>query len=146
MGIERVLKVVKGKVLEDAERQKEGSLIRIEQLRSELRRSKGKSNTNLSVKSIETRENSIKITEFNNHGFIVKTFPPHTICQYCNQTLYGFKDQGYECINCKMITHKNCYILIKESCEMCKAIKKGKTIYICMRNLEEKEKLLKSIV
>lgn len=136
-GLTNLLKIVKGKVYDDAKLQQQGCLSRIEQINNEIKRNK--SNTMISV------EKTVRTKEFNNHRFVNKTFKETTICYHCNQILYGSFDQGYCCMDCNMVTHKSCYILINESCELHKAIKNGRMHYLMMRSIEEKEKILKII-
>jgi len=134
-GLTNLLKIVKGKVFDDAKLQQQGSINRIDQLRNEIKRNK--SNTLISV------ENRVKAKEFNNHRFVNRTFKETTICYHCNQILYGSFDQGYCCLDCNMITHKSCYILIGESCELHKAIVNGRVHYLMMRSIEEKDRIMK---
>ncbi|KAF7683612.1 Serine/threonine-protein kinase MRCK gamma [Astathelohania contejeani] len=133
-GVESLIKIVHGKTRDDAIRQLEGSKKRMQQLNSELKIAK--------KATIATTED-IKSLEYNNHCFITKTFPNQTVCNYCNETLYGANNQGYECRDCHMVTHKSCYILSDLTCEMFTILSKGKVYYVLMRNKEEKEKFIK---
>lgn len=136
--IEKIISLTKDKVREDAIKQKEGSQKRIEELENEM--SLIRSGTIISVDKTN-RNNRLK--EFKNHKFTNKTFQTESICYHCQQLLYGTDDQGLECIDCSMITHKSCYILIKESCELHKSIKGGRLNYIMLNSIEEKSKILK---
>lgn len=172
-GIELIIKRVNGKVLEDAKKQREGSYKRIEQLNKEIDRqscSRTNSNINLNNDCNDCNNNLYCMShtcinnnmagdlvnnainkafvpssykEFNNHRFVNKTFKEQVLCYHCNQILYGTVEQGYECIDCKMITHKSCYVLVNESCELHKAVINGRVFYLMMKNVEEKEKFLK---
>ncbi|TBU01787.1 C1 protein kinase [Hamiltosporidium magnivora] len=142
-GIEDMIKMLNGQVLENAIKQLEGSKKKIHQLQFELEKIK---RCSLNEDSDEEEQPSnIKAYEFNNHRFIIKSFPPHTLCYHCNEVLYGLCDQGYECSECKMIVHKCCYVLTDVSCEVYKAMRKGVSYYVMLRNLEEKEKLFRIV-
>lgn len=135
-GIEQIRVLLKGKTLDEANMQLEGSNKKINQLRAEIER--GRKNT--MVESIP--DDPVKMYEFNNHMFISRTVPQGTICDFCNEVLYGLVDQGFECRDCRMIVHKSCYVLGDVSCELYSALKTGKTYYVTMRTIEEKEKLM----
>ncbi|AFN82459.1 rho-associated coiled-coil containing protein kinase [Encephalitozoon romaleae SJ-2008] len=135
-GIEKIRALLQGKTLEEANMQLEGSNRKISQLKAEIERSR----KSTIVENIP--EDPVKIYEFNNHLFAVKTLPQGSLCDFCNEVLYGLVDQGFECRDCKMIVHRSCYVLGDISCELYSALKSGKTYYVTMRTIEEKEKLL----
>lgn len=135
-GLEQMISLLSGKQLEDARLQYEGSLKKISQLNKEMEIARKSTLTE------EIPDDPIKLYEFNNHLFASKTFPPGKLCEHCNEVLYGLKDQGFECKDCKMVVHKSCYILGNVSCETYNAFKKGDHFYVLMRSIEEKEKLI----
>lgn len=135
-GIEKIRALLQGKTLEEANMQLEGSNRKISQLKGEIERSR----KSTIIESIP--DDPVKIYEFNNHLFASKTMPQGTLCDFCNEILYGVVNQGFECRDCKMVVHKSCYVLGDVSCELYSALKTGKTYYVTMRTIEEKEKLL----
>ncbi|WEL37881.1 serine/threonine kinase [Encephalitozoon hellem] len=135
-GIEKIRALLQGKTLEEANMQLEGSNRKISQLKAEIERSR----KSTIVENIP--EDPVKIYEFNNHLFATKTLPQGSLCDFCNEVLYGLVNQGFECRDCKMVVHKSCYVLGDISCELYSALKSGKTYYVTMRTIEEKEKLL----
>lgn len=135
-GIEKIRALLQGKTLEEANMQLEGSNRKISQLKAEIERSR----KSTIVESIP--EDPVKIYEFNNHLFAAKTLPQGSLCDFCNEVLYGLVDQGFECRDCKMVVHRSCYVLGDISCELYSALKSGRTYYVTMRTIEEKEKLL----
>lgn len=135
-GIEKIRVLLKGKTLDEANMQLEGSNRKIGQLRMEIE--KGRKST--LVESIP--DDPVKMYEFNNHLFAGKTVPQGTFCDFCNEVLYGLVDQGFECRDCKMVVHRACYVLGDVSCELYSALRTGKTHYVTMRTVEEKERLL----
>ncbi|TBU17471.1 Rho-associated coiled-coil domain-containing protein [Ordospora colligata] len=137
-GIEKIKVLLQGKTLDEANMQLEGSNRKIAQLMTEIERSR----RSTIVEAIP--DDPVKIYEFNNHLFTNKTVPQGTLCDFCNEVLYGVVNQGFECRDCKMTVHKSCYVLGDVSCELYSALKTGKTYYVTMRTLEEKEKLLKA--
>ncbi|KAK6089501.1 hypothetical protein P3W45_001500 [Vairimorpha bombi] len=134
-GLENMMPLLIGKQLEEARLQYEGTLKKISQLEREMEVARKSTLTE------EILEDPIRLYEFNNHLFATKTFPSGTLCEHCNEVLYGVCDQGFECKDCKMVVHKSCYILGDVSCETYSAFKKGETFYILMRSIEEKERL-----
>lgn len=137
-GIERIMQISSGSVIGEAKMQLEGSKKRLIYLRNELGRLEMSSDF-----VDEEYSDKEHYYEYNNHRFAIKTFEPQTLCEYCNDVLRGVRDQGLECIDCVMIVHRNCYVLTDISCEMYAAIKQGKKLYVMMRNMEEKERLLR---
>lgn len=138
VGLENMMPLLQGKQLDEARLQYEGTLKKISQLEREIDIAR---KDTLSQQEVEDPD-PIKLYEFNNHLFSTKTFPPGTLCEHCNEVLYGVCDQGFECKDCKMVVHKACYILGNVSCETYNAFKKGDCYYVLMRSIEEKERLL----
>jgi serine/threonine protein kinase/TolA-binding protein len=139
-GIESLMGMVTGKVLSNASKQLEGTERKIAQLRGEIDRMKR--NTDIKYEKEEPLEKE-KCYEFNNHQFVLRTFAEQTLCSHCNEILYGGINQGLECRECHMVTHKACYVLGSVSCELFKAIIKGKSYYVVMRSGEDKDKFMK---
>lgn len=135
--IDTILLKSKDNVRAEAMKQKAGSLKRIDELMSELKMYKSGT-----IVSVDKTTEVSKIKEFKNHKFLSKTFKSEDICYHCKQLLYGTVDQGFQCIDCHMVTHKICYILIKESCELHKSIQCGRLNYVLMNTIEEKSKML----
>ncbi|XP_065674354.1 protein kinase C delta type isoform X2 [Hydra vulgaris] len=50
------------------------------------------------------------------HQFIAKFFRHPTFCSVCNQFLWGFGKQGYQCVACSCTAHKKCHDLILYNC------------------------------
>ncbi|WUR02734.1 Rho-associated protein kinase [Vairimorpha necatrix] len=136
-GLENMMPLLQGRQLEEARLQYEGTLKKISQLEREMETAR-----KCTLPQEDEEEDPVKLYEFNNHLFSSKTFPPGTLCEHCNEVLYGVSDQGLECKDCKMVVHNACYILGDVSCELYSAFKRGKSFYILMRSIEEKEKLL----
>lgn len=136
-GIEKIMKISSKKVIEDAKVQLEGSRKRLSYLKSELEKSRRQTDV-----ACEEYADNVHRYEYNNHIFITKTFPPQTLCEYCNDVMRGIKDQGLECADCKMVVHRNCYVLSDVSCEMHHAMSKGNKYHVIMRSMVDKEKLL----
>ncbi|EOB12381.1 Protein kinase C zeta type [Nosema bombycis CQ1] len=137
-GLETMISLLNGKQLEEASKQLEGSRKKMAQLKSEISMARKSS----ILQTEEIPEDPVKLYEFNNHLFSSKTFEQGTLCEHCNEVLYGIKDQGFECRDCKMVVHKSCYVLGDVSCEMYSAFKTGETYFVMMRTIEEKEKLM----
>jgi serine/threonine protein kinase len=136
-GIENIRQLLTGPTLEEANMQLEGSAKKIKQLRDEIDRAR-KSTLNEDIP-----DDPVKMYEFNNHLYVSRTLPQGTLCDFCNEVLYGLVDQGFECRDCKMVVHKPCYILGDVSCELYAAMKRGKTCYVTMRTIEDRDKLLR---
>ncbi|KAL0265891.1 UNVERIFIED_CONTAM: hypothetical protein PYX00_011608 [Menopon gallinae] len=133
-GIERIMRVSAGAA--DAQAQLEGSRRRLAYLRGELERGRR-------TGTLDAGSACEKLYEYNNHVFRVQTFPPQTLCEHCNDVLRGSCGQGLGCDECGMVVHRNCYVLTDTSCEMFSALSRGKRYYVVMRNLEERERLLR---
>ncbi|KAF9763807.1 Serine/threonine-protein kinase MRCK alpha, partial [Nosema granulosis] len=138
-GLEKMMPLLSGKPLEEASMQLAGSQKKISQLKAEIEAARHNTLTE------DIPEDPVKLYEFNNHLFASQTFPQGTLCEHCNEVLYGIKDQGFECRDCKMVVHKSCYVLGDVSCEMYTALKTGETHYVMMRSIEEKEKLIQKM-
>jgi len=136
-GLDDLLKVLDGKTKEEAEMQKKGSLRKIEQLKAEVERAK---KSTISENVIDDNE---KVNEFNNHLFYEKTVAKGTLCDHCNEVLYGIVNQALVCKDCLLVVHKSCYVLVEESCELNRAMKSGTMIPVICKTKEDKEKLLK---
>lgn len=140
-GLDNLLKVLTGSTKEEAELQKSGSLKKIAQLEGEIE--KAKSSSIFENKCSYEIPDSETVYEFNNHLFYNKTVAKGTLCDHCNEVLYGMVNQAYCCKDCLIVVHKSCYVLLDVSCELNKAIKGGKTLYQICRTMEEKDKLLR---
>eukprot|EP01100_Stratorugosa_tubuloviscum_P015827 TRINITY_DN951_c0_g1_i2.p1 TRINITY_DN951_c0_g1~~TRINITY_DN951_c0_g1_i2.p1 ORF type:complete len:312 (+),score=82.03 TRINITY_DN951_c0_g1_i2:48-983(+) len=42
------------------------------------------------------------------HEFTIRTFKKFTFCNLCNRFVFGVVNQGFACMNCGLVTHKNC--------------------------------------
>lgn len=136
-GLEDLLKVLTGKTKEEAELQIKGSLKKIEELKEEISRAR---KSTLIDHIIDDNE---RVSEFNNHLFFEKTLAKGTLCDYCNEVLYGIVNQALVCKDCLLVVHKTCYVLVEESCELLKAMKAGISIPVICKTKEDKDKLLK---
>lgn len=38
-------------------------------------------------------------------------------CGQCSERIWGLARQGYRCINCKLLVHKRCHVLVPLSCD-----------------------------
>lgn len=140
-GLEDLLKILTGKTREEAEMQRRGSLKKIGQLKEEIERAKKSTiSEHASGSVIDDNE---KVYEFNNHLFYEKTVAKGTLCDHCNEVLYGIVNQAFCCKDCLLVVHKSCYILVETSCELSRAINGGTSLAIICRTNEDKEKLLK---
>ena len=135
--INQLIEVLDGKTKSDALSQRNGTLKRIEQLKSEIENHKKATITESTIQDDE------KVYEFNSHSFYEKTVAKGSLCEHCNEVLYGLVNQAYCCKECLLVVHKSCYVLVDVSCELNKAIKAGKSMPIICKNLEDKEKLIK---
>lgn len=136
-GLQSLIKVLDGVTLKDALAQKEGSERMLSQLREEIERAKKSTITEYEVDDDEN------VAEFNNHLFYEKTVAKGTLCDYCNEVLYGVYKQAYCCRDCLLVVHKACYVLGDVSCEMNRAMKAGSSMAVLCKALEDKDKLLK---
>lgn len=135
-GLDSLIKVLDGVTLKDALAQKEGSEKKIKELKEEIGKAKKSTITEHEVDDNE------KVAEFNNHLFYEKTVAKGTLCDYCNEPLYGLIRQAYCCRDCLLVVHKHCYILVNVSCEMYQSMKRGTAIFVACKSTDEKERLL----
>lgn len=137
MGLRELLVVLEGKSKEEAGLQINGSIKKIEELKVEIGRAKKSTIVDHRLDDCE------KVYEFNSHLFYETTVAKGTLCEHCNEVLYGIVNQAYYCKDCLLVVHKSCYVLVDVSCELNKAIKAGSSIPIICKTVEDKEKLLK---
>lgn len=137
-GLEGLMSVLEGKSKEEAEMQVKGSLKKISELKTEIERSKKSTITDHQI--IDDGE---KVYEFNSHLFYEKTVAKGTLCDHCNEVLYGIVNQAYCCKDCLLVVHKSCYVLVDVSCELNRAIRAGTSIPIVCKTIEDKDRLLK---
>lgn len=135
--INQLIDVLEGKTKDDVMSQKKGSLKKIEQLKYDIEN--GKKST-ISECTIRDDDNAY---EFNSHLFYEKTVAKGSLCEFCNEVLYGLVNQAYCCQDCLLVVHKSCYVLVDVSCELNKAIRAGKSIPIICKSMEDKERLIK---
>lgn len=38
-------------------------------------------------------------------------------CGRCSERIWGLAGQGYRCINCKLLVHKRCHVLVPLTCK-----------------------------
>ncbi|ELA42554.1 AGC/DMPK protein kinase [Vittaforma corneae ATCC 50505] len=136
-GLRDLLVVLEGKSKEEAELQMKGSLKKIEELKIEIERAKKSTIVDSCIDDCE------KVYEFKSHLFYETTVAKGTLCEHCNEVLYGIVNQAYCCRDCLLVVHKSCYILVDVSCELNKAIRCGTSIPIICKTVEDKDKLLK---
>lgn len=136
-GLRDLLAVLEGRSKEEAELQMKGSLKKIEELKTEIERAKRSTIVENRIDDCE------KVYEFNSHLFYETTVAKGTLCEHCNEVLYGIVNQAYCCRDCLLVVHKSCYVLVDVSCELNKAIKCGTSIPIICKTAEDKDKLLK---
>lgn len=58
----------------------------------------------------------LKVHEYNGHEFVAKFFSQFTFCSFCNDFLWGFGKQGYQCRLCAAAVHNKCYEKILTKC------------------------------
>ncbi|XP_006885886.1 PREDICTED: protein kinase C zeta type [Elephantulus edwardii] len=58
-----------------------------------------------------------KLYRANGHLFQAKRFNRKAYCGQCSERIWGLGKQGYKCINCKLLVHKRCHILVPLTCE-----------------------------
>lgn len=136
-GLDSLIRVLDGVSLKDAQLQKQGSEKKLQQLQEEIERAK---RTTITEVEVDDNEN---VTEFNNHLFYEKTVAKGTLCDHCNEVLYGVYNQALCCRDCLLVVHKSCYVLGDISCELSRAIRAGTNMVVLCRSIEEKERLMK---
>ncbi|XP_040181830.1 protein kinase C zeta type isoform X1 [Rana temporaria] len=58
-----------------------------------------------------------KLYRVNGHLFQAKRFNRKAYCGQCSERIWGLGRQGYKCINCKLLVHKRCHILVPLTCK-----------------------------
>ncbi|XP_045155163.1 protein kinase C zeta type [Echinops telfairi] len=58
-----------------------------------------------------------KLYRANGHLFQAKRFNRRAYCGQCSERIWGLGRQGYKCINCKLLVHKRCHVLVPLTCE-----------------------------
>uniref|UniRef100_A0A8C9EJD2 protein kinase C n=1 Tax=Pavo cristatus TaxID=9049 RepID=A0A8C9EJD2_PAVCR len=58
-----------------------------------------------------------KLYRVNGHLFQAKRFNRRAYCGQCSERIWGLSRQGYKCINCKLLVHKRCHILVPLTCK-----------------------------
>ncbi|NXO04463.1 KPCZ kinase, partial [Rhinopomastus cyanomelas] len=58
-----------------------------------------------------------KLYRVNGHLFQAKRFNRRAYCGQCRERIWGLARQGYKCINCKLLVHKRCHILVPLTCK-----------------------------
>ncbi|OXB54888.1 hypothetical protein ASZ78_011836 [Callipepla squamata] len=58
-----------------------------------------------------------KLYRVNGHLFQAKRFNRRAYCGQCSERIWGLSKQGYKCINCKLLVHKRCHILVPLTCK-----------------------------
>ncbi|NXF30398.1 KPCZ kinase, partial [Nyctibius bracteatus] len=58
-----------------------------------------------------------KLYRVNGHLFQAKRFNRRAYCGQCSERIWGLGRQGYKCINCKLLVHKRCHILVPLTCK-----------------------------
>ncbi|ORD94102.1 MRCKG [Enterospora canceri] len=112
-----------------------GSTRRLESLQNELRAARSASSSSPSSNG--------HLIKFNNHRFREHTVGKGSLCDHCNDVMYGLVNQAHHCSDCHFTVHKACHLLGDVSCELQQAINKGVSLTVVARNIEEKEQLLK---
>lgn len=146
-GLEELEYIIDGASLKDVQRQKQGSIKKIEKLMKELKIAKSQTGHSSCSESncIDSNIISVNTVEFNNHIFREHTVGKGTLCDHCGDLMYGLLNQSYHCPDCLLTVHKECYILVETSCEMQQAINKGTFVPVTMNNIEEKERILRVV-
>ncbi|UXI15247.1 ubiquitin carboxyl-terminal hydrolase 5 [Sarcoptes scabiei] len=60
-----------------------------------------------------------KLYHVNGHIFQAKRFNRKAFCAFCNDRIWGLGRQGFKCINCKLMVHKKCHKLFRNTCSGC---------------------------
>ncbi|XP_016282691.2 mucin-16-like isoform X2 [Monodelphis domestica] len=58
-----------------------------------------------------------KLYRMNGHLFQSKRFNRRAYCGQCSERLWCLGRQGYKCIDCKLLVHKGCHILVSRTCK-----------------------------
>ncbi|XP_039223072.1 protein kinase C zeta type isoform X2 [Crotalus tigris] len=58
-----------------------------------------------------------KLYRVNGHLFQAKRFNRRAYCGQCTERIWGLGRQGYKCINCKLLVHKRCHVLVPLTCK-----------------------------
>ena len=58
----------------------------------------------------------LKVHEHNGHKFVAKFFSQFTFCSFCEDFLWGFGKQGYQCQFCLTTVHSKCHSLLLTHC------------------------------
>lgn len=138
-GLNDLLVLLDGSTREDAKLQQEGSVKKIEQLKQEMERAKKST-----LREYEVGDNE-KVYEFNNHLFYEKTVAKGTLCDHCNEVIYGVVNQAFACRDCLMVVHKACYVLGDVSCELNRAMSLGTNMGIICNTIEDREKIMRLV-
>jgi len=69
-------------------------------------------NTELEEK-ISTKTELPKVKQ---HNFALTTFTRPTYCSFCNEFIWGLRNQGLKCSNCLATVHKKCLVTIPGDC------------------------------
>ncbi|XP_021564232.1 protein kinase C zeta type, partial [Carlito syrichta] len=57
-----------------------------------------------------------KLYRANGHLFQAKRFNRSAHCGQCGERIWGLARQGYRCINCRLLVHKRCHVLVPLTC------------------------------
>ncbi|XP_060234902.1 protein kinase C zeta type isoform X2 [Meriones unguiculatus] len=57
-----------------------------------------------------------KLYRANGHLFQAKRFNRRAYCGQCSERIWGLSRQGYRCVNCKLLVHKRCHVLVPLTC------------------------------
>lgn len=77
------------------------------------------SKTLINKSDLQARRGAVrqaKVHEVRGHKMISKFFRQPAFCSVCNQFMWGFGKQGYQCSSCSCSTHKKCYDKILFHC------------------------------
>ncbi|KAM7046022.1 LOW QUALITY PROTEIN: protein kinase C zeta type-like [Molossus nigricans] len=58
-----------------------------------------------------------KLYRANGHLFHAKRFNRRAYCGQCSERIWGLGRQACRCINCKLLVHKRCHVLVPLSCK-----------------------------
>ncbi|KAF0880676.1 KPCZ kinase, partial [Crocuta crocuta] len=57
-----------------------------------------------------------KLYRANGHLFQAKRFNRRAYCGRCSERIWGLAGQGFRCINCRLLVHKRCHVLVPLTC------------------------------